>query len=406
MRISPLLSAILLAVGGMITFVSDARPDDDVADRAFKILKERCYACHGVEFYKPNLDVMDRKTLVADRNGKPRFVEPGNPEKSLIWIAVNRSEADLLRMPQNGSLSPAEKNTLREWIVDGAPFPEAKVDVRPFVTDLDVLKEIRNHLLDVDESDAEFMRYFTLTHLHNNLSVLDTELRLYRAALSKTVNALSRKGAIVVPEQVDKWGTIYAVDLRKYGWEADNFTAWKQVVQAYPYGLKLLDRTPRNQFNQIQQRINDAVVSIRADWFVAKATRPPLYHSLAGIPETLDELISKNKRQGDFKSNLLIRGGVQQSGVSTQNRLIDFFPAGPNTRETWISYDFQRSVARSNIFRFPLGPESLVEKKVPEICLSACRQRDHLPPSQRLTRLYARQQRRKANRHRAGIGRA
>ena len=64
---------------------------------------------------------------------------------------------------------------------------------------------------------------------------------------------------------------------------------------------------------------------MKADWFAARATLPPLYHDLLGIPLDVRKL---EKRLGvDVRRNIerhrVARAGVQVSGVSQYNRLIE-----------------------------------------------------------------------------------
>lgn len=95
---------------------------------------------------------------------------------------------------------------------------------------------------------------------------------------------------------------------------------------------------------------------VRADWFVAVASRPPLYHSLLELPEkaqTLEGLL-KVDVEGDFLRDKLARGGFATSGISSQNRLVDRHTSAHGGY--WKSYDFKKNEGTGNLFRFPLGP--------------------------------------------------
>ena len=48
--------------------------------------------------------------------------------------------------------------------------------------------------------------------IYNDLRVTDDELRLYRAALSKALNSVSRGESILVPETLNDEQTVFAVD--------------------------------------------------------------------------------------------------------------------------------------------------------------------------------------------------
>src|SRR5438309_1123762 len=66
-----------------------------------------------------------------------------------------------------------------------------------------------------DRDDRGNIRFFSLRHLSNLPpdKVLDADLRLYQAALSKLLNSVSWKEKIVVPEAVDAAKTVFAVDV-------------------------------------------------------------------------------------------------------------------------------------------------------------------------------------------------
>jgi serine/threonine-protein kinase len=99
-----------------------------------------------------------------------------------------------------------------------------------------------------------------------------------------------------------------------------------------------------------------SVPFVRADWFVATAARPPLYHNLLGLPDTAEalEMLLKVDTEADFLRDRLARAGFVQSGVSSHNRLVDRHPALYGAY--WKSYDFRRDDGTANLFRFPLGP--------------------------------------------------
>src|SRR5205085_6397614 len=95
---------------------------------------------------------------------------------------------------------------------------------------------------------------------------------------------------------------------------------------------------------------------VRADWLVAAASRPPLYHDLLRLPETeagLQRLlridVGENVRRGR-----VARAGFNGSGVSRNNRMIERHESGGVLY--WRSYDFARNTGRGNLFAHPLAP--------------------------------------------------
>ena len=95
---------------------------------------------------------------------------------------------------------------------------------------------------------------------------------------------------------------------------------------------------------------------VRADWFVAAASRPPLYHDVLQVPATEPELqkllridVAENIRQ-----ERIARAGFNGSGVSRNNRLIERHEG--NGVVYWRSYDFGGNTGKQNLFANPLGP--------------------------------------------------
>ncbi|MGH8471583.1 MAG: transcriptional regulator, partial [Gammaproteobacteria bacterium] len=288
--------------------------------------------------------VLDPARLV--KGGK---VVPCNPGASRLIQRIESRE-----MPAGGRPRPNDSDLtlLRDWIAAGAKAPLAAE--RTLQTTHDVLAAINKHLQSLAREDRPFQRYFTLTH-----SVKDQDLLLYRAALSKLLNSLSWKRVIHIPEFLGAQQAVLAIDLRDLGWDHG---VWQTVLDRYPYGLKH-DRFPDNKTTQeladeVIEEAGTGVPFVRADWFIATASRPPLYHTLLGIPETAAEL----ERQlgvdveNNFLTNKLDRAGFQNSGVSRQNRLIERHASQYGAY--WKSYDFRAGAGeRADLFHYPLGPK-------------------------------------------------
>jgi serine/threonine-protein kinase len=204
--------------------------------------------------------------------------------------------------------------------------------------------------------------------------VTETDLRLYRAALSKVVNSLSWKRGIYVPRPVDAEGTVLAVDLRRLDW--DRRQVWKALLKYYPYGLAFDESKDRkikdlaaDLYRDVKgsARLGTKLPFVRADWFVANAARPPLYHSL--LYKTLLGLKHSGKRPmtaldlekklgvdvlKNIKEDKVWRAGFTRSGVSGHNRLVERHET--TLGAYWKSYDFKSSVGVRNLTLKPLGP--------------------------------------------------
>jgi hypothetical protein len=356
------LFAILLALG-WVTSLSQvsshaAEADPKLADQGYTFLKQYCYRCHGIDFKVPKYNVLDRDILIAKRgkDEKP-YITPGKPEESEIWERAGGDDRDM--PPSKPKPSKEDRDLLKKWILAGAPFPGGEKE-RPFKSEKDILSAIQNHLRHkINRPDRRFQRYFTLTHLHNNKTVREDDLRLYRAALSKVANSLSWETAIVVPEPIDKEGTIFHVDLRQLGW--DRHDLWRAILKVYPYGLDYedsQDETMQDLAKEVYDMTSSHVPYLRADWFIATASRPPLYHTLLELPTHAQELERKLNVNipKNFRNDKIARAGLTTSGVSRQNRLVERHAASGGATYYWKSYDFKTNEDRGNLLKFPLGP--------------------------------------------------
>jgi serine/threonine-protein kinase len=344
-----LLAGLLCAA--LLSPARAADADARLAQRGQEFLRKYCSDCHGERQEKPPLDVGRRDVLLAPR--KRAYVVAGKPEASWLWQRVEDGS-----MPPEGRPEPSdeEKQDLRAWIEAGAPFPAAAG--RAFKSDRDVLAAIAGHLRRTPAEDRPFQRYFTLAHLANNPGVREEDLGLCRAALAKLVNSLSWQPGIVVPQAVDPEGTIYSVDLRRVGWSGTG--EWAEIVRSYPYGLRY-DSSPDAEMRELDREVvtlsGSDLPYLRADWFTAAASRPPLYHTLLRLPETAGEL-ERLLNVGvavNFRANRAVRAGFLSSGVSRENRVVERHPSRYGAY--WKSYDFQASTGVGNIQRFPLGPD-------------------------------------------------
>jgi hypothetical protein len=88
------------------------------------ILAEHCLQCHGVDQKKGGLRLDDRgAALQGGRSDGPAIV-PGSPEKSALLRRITSHDEEQ-RMPPPGAKNPLSKTqiaTLRQWIVEGAPY--------------------------------------------------------------------------------------------------------------------------------------------------------------------------------------------------------------------------------------------------------------------------------------------
>jgi WD40 repeat protein/mono/diheme cytochrome c family protein len=331
-------------------------PKVELAKKAQGILKAHCYKCHGeagaVEGGMNYINELDR--LVVRKK-----VIPGKPDESPIFKRIN-----------NGSMPPpdvtsrvtdAEKAIVKQWIEAGAPSPHLAAP-RQFITQADVQDAILADLEKLDRRSRRFMRYFTFSHLWN-AGLSDDELQTYRNSLNKVVNSLSWHPKIRNPEPIDATAVVLRIDLRWYMWDS---TLWNRILNEYPYGV-LDDSTA---LRAILVSTATKVPMLRGDWFVASASRPPLYQDILQLPGNLAEL--ERQLRVDAAQNItqerVMRVAFNGSGIAKNNRVLERHDAVHGYY--WRTYDFdevpqnliergQLLPDRRNVFAYPLGPGNL-----------------------------------------------
>lgn len=331
--------------------------DERLAAEARGFLAKYCYDCHGgAHDVGEDLNVADRESLLKkpESPDKKPYVVPGKPGESLLWDYAGVGPKYRMPLKRAAQPSPEERQILERWIADGAESPRAvarkPVDARA------ALAAVRDHLNKLAPAERPFQRYVTLDHLHNNPTVTDDSLRIHRAAVSKLLNSLSWQPEVVLPEAIDgPAALVLNVDLRKLGWEPDD---WKAIARAYPYDVTHPDdATFRELEREVARLSGTRLAALRADWFVATVSRPPLYDKLLRLPASLRDLEARLNvhLERNFDRDVLKRAGLVTSGVSRHNRLVERHPTPFGAY--WRSYDFGSSAGRGNLILFPLGPK-------------------------------------------------
>jgi hypothetical protein len=324
-------------------------PVPSTADQAFSVLQQNCGSdsCHGgPDAYR--FDVGNLLTLV-----EAGVVKPGRSAESEV---IRRVEAGI--MPLGGykgrsgaKLPPEDIRILREWIDAGAPVPagHSAASRRPFISESQILQTIVNDLQSAHEADRPYLRYFALTNLWNSPEVQDSGIEAARAALSKLANHLSWQLEIVKPTALGPESLVFRIDLREYAWTGET---WRRIAENYPYGIATRELTAKME--RIEDLSGVTIPYIRADWFVANASRPPLYHEILQLPGTLEGLENMLSVSADFdvERNFARRFGVRDSGVSRNNRAMERHPTVFGAY--WKSFDFAGNNPEQDIFRNPL----------------------------------------------------
>ncbi|MBY0525632.1 MAG: WD40 repeat domain-containing protein [Gemmataceae bacterium] len=329
-----------------IVAAAQARAEEDpsvLARKAREILKTHCQRCHGSDGKaKGGFDyVLQRDRLVA--RGK---VVPGSPNESELYQRVR--DGDMPPRDVKQRLTKDETALLQQWIDAGAPGEKVVAGPRRFVPESEIVHAIRLDLEAMPARQRRFVRYFTLAHLAN-AGRHDEDLDADRRAQAKLINCLSWHPRITRPVAVDPAQTIYRVDLRDYKW---NSRLWDRLVSVYPYRLSAVS----NEGKEIATFTGSELAYLRSDWFVATASRAPLYYDLLQMPGTdrgLERLLQVDV-PGNIQEETVVRAGFNGSGVSRNNRMIERHDAGYGAY--WRTYDFSANTDRQNLFDRPLGP--------------------------------------------------
>jgi WD40 repeat protein/mono/diheme cytochrome c family protein len=338
----------------LVSTVGAAEPDHALAQKAQAVLKANCYRCHGQDgVFEGGMNfILDSAKLVSRKK-----IVPGKPEESRLFQRVLKGT-----MPpadQQPRPSDADKEILKQWIAAGAPTAIPADAPRTLVTQADLNRWMLDDLETLDRRARRFVRYFSLAHLYNQ-GLGDDELQTYRNALSKLANSLSWHPKISLPVPVDPHKVLLRIDLRWYMWDS---TQWNRLLAEYPYGV--LDDGAASRAVMVGTATK--LPLLRADWFVANASRPPLYFDMLQLPTNLPEL--EKQLRVDAATNIqqerVARCGFNGSGISKNNRILERHDSVHGAY--WRSYDFEAVPQnltergnllpdKRNVFAYPLGP--------------------------------------------------
>ena len=326
-----------------------AYAQQSLAQQAFAIFEAHCIDCHGQFGAYADTLVLNHATLIEGK-----IVVPGQSAASELYMRLLGDTDNGAQMPLGQEPLDSEAiATIQRWIEAGAPdwsaIPKRK---RNYITTEAILETIHSHVTSLADFDRPFARYFTLTHLYN-AGAQDDNLRAYRNALAKLINSLSWGKRVRKPTPIDQKETIFYIDLRHYEWDSRS-DPWYKIQQAYPYSINFTSSTYRT----LCQETNCEVPFVRADWFIATASLPPLYHEILDLPKTDGEL--EAQLEVNVAANIknapgirVWRAGFNESGVSRNNRVVERHESRYGAY--WKSYDFAGNTGQQNIFNHPLN---------------------------------------------------
>jgi hypothetical protein len=255
----------------------------------------------------------------------------------------------------------ADIQAVKDWIACGAKDWNNPGVTQPSFSFLTVDDRLDLMLRDVrkisNPTDRLRVRYFDLSMLAN-AGYSETQIQVYREAVSFLVNSLSTGGTVISPRAIDPDKLIYRIDLRDYGWDEDTWTLFESI---YPYAV-IYDQDSRlfpfdeATAEQLRDETGTQIPFIQGDWFISHGARPPLYFDVLEIPATLGELeaqLGVNIDQ-NIADEQVLRAGFKNAGPSQNNRVIERHDLGGNRGALWVSYDFANNIADSDVFANPL----------------------------------------------------
>src|SRR5262249_43351483 len=142
------------------------------------------------------------------------------------------------------------------------------------ISEREVAGVILADLKKLDPRRRRFTRYLTLTHLAY-AGRPEKDLQTTREAVGKLLNSLSWHPRLTVPESIVPDSTILRIDLPAYKWTP---AQWERLAFIYPY------RADYGNVKTMNSYAGTELPALRADWFVATASRPPFYHDLLQLP--------------------------------------------------------------------------------------------------------------------------
>lgn len=124
--------ALLSMIAACSTKITPTKPVEALAGHDYfmtyvkPVLETQCLRCHSGAHPPANLSLVQRSGVYTPRRRDKAFIVPGNPDASLLITAISRRGGHPLIMPRlDISLTDDQIGALREWVEDGAYWPNA-----------------------------------------------------------------------------------------------------------------------------------------------------------------------------------------------------------------------------------------------------------------------------------------
>jgi cytochrome c553 len=119
------LAAVILAAAWPLAAMAEGgRAAVRFEKEVLPILTQRCGSCHGRSEPEAGLSFTDLAAATKELESGTRAIVPGKPDESELIRRVSSTDPDE-RMPSKGApLSAEQIASLRQWIAEGAPWPQ------------------------------------------------------------------------------------------------------------------------------------------------------------------------------------------------------------------------------------------------------------------------------------------
>jgi formylglycine-generating enzyme required for sulfatase activity len=146
------LFAVTFAAAGMVSaavdFETQIRP----------VLEKECLACHSERSGAGGVRLHTREAALAGS-----AIVPGKPEASSVYRALELKPGQPKAMPPGRQLSPADRQLIRMWIAEGAPWPATSAAASKTATldEAEVVKQLHGRIVQnsTEKSEAEMKPY-------------------------------------------------------------------------------------------------------------------------------------------------------------------------------------------------------------------------------------------------------
>ncbi len=126
MNMKPITTALAACLSLTTALQAADEPPVDFVKQIKPILADRCVECHNSETLLGELNLQNGALAMRKRKLGPVIV-PGDPEKSMLYLALTLPPKDKKAMPATGHRIPKDEVSLiRQWIKEGAKWPEGK----------------------------------------------------------------------------------------------------------------------------------------------------------------------------------------------------------------------------------------------------------------------------------------